>query len=128
MDLEAVSDVGLRKDVQVRVGDTLGPYRVELFNAAKAVQALTGATLGGEVWPRATPNATVALVVAFSDGSATAVDYYLGNVASGGITGAGSYFQATKSYGYRVWYTEAGGIKKTLVYGAVDVFSGVPTK
>ena len=126
MTIKPVPDIGLREDVQFRVGETFGPFRVELFDADKVAATLPGATLGGKVWPRANPAGGVALTVAFSDGTNTAVDFFLGKAATAALTGSGSVFKAAPSYDYHVWYETAGGVRKTLVYGTGDAADGAP--
>ena len=126
MDWKPVPDAGLYEPQQVRAGNTFGPFRVELADAQLAAYPLTGATLGGDVWARSAPGTLLPLTVAFSDGTNTAVDFYLAQAATAAFT-ATSFFKGAQSYGYRVWYQTAGGVKKTLVYGSIDTFAGAPT-
>lgn len=127
--IEPLPDLGLRRDVKLRAGETFGPYRCEVFDAAQAPYALTGATLGGDVWPRATPGSTTALTVQLATGVSpadTAVDYWLA-AASTSSFGGGNFFDPKATYAYRVWYVDAGGNRRTLVSGIIDIASGAPT-
>lgn len=121
-----VPESGLYEPQQIRTGNTFGPFRVQLADDAYAPFPLVGATLGGEVWPRATPGSPIALTVQFSDGTATAVDFFLAAATSAAFT-SGSFFAPKNAYAYRVWYQTAGGIKKPLVQGPIEVFAGAAT-
>lgn len=125
-DIKPVTDLGLREDVEFRIGETFGPFRVELFGADKVAASLPGATLGGHVWPRGNQAAAVALTTVFSDGSNVAVDFFLAKGPTAALTGSDSIFKAAPSYEYRVWYETSGGVRKTLVYGTGNAANGGP--
>jgi hypothetical protein len=122
---QPLPDEGLRIDLSLRLGDTLGPFRVELADEDKAAFLIAGATVFAELWARATPSTLVPMTAALFE--SRAIDYQLPAAASAVLTTQGTWSNPqSSSHFYRVGYTLA-GVKKTIVQGAIATYAGQAT-
>lgn len=113
--------VGAQIDIDLRAGDTLGPYKVYLTDATGRPLDLTGNTFVGAFAVLATPGDTLMTVVVV--GLPTAGVIQFSYAATSSLTG-GDFFTTLASYAWRIKMTDAAGTVSTLIYGKINVAAG----
>lgn len=119
--------IGARWDINLRAGDTFGPYSATLVNpATNAPIDLTGSTFAGAI-TKADGTSPVSLTVTITDAANGAISWYAaGSDTTGLDTTGATFFSPADTSSWYVKWTDTGGNEQTLFYGEVNVAKGTP--
>lgn len=127
--MSALGSIGARLDLNVRAGDTLGPFVATLTDPATGAPiVLTGFTWEGAVSRIDTEDGNQALTITVLDAIAGKVQFKLDKTATVALADADSdFFRPTGTYNWFLKGTDTLGSKQTYLYGVVNVAKENPT-
>lgn len=119
-----LGSIGAEIDINLRAGDTLGPFIITLSDTTGQLINLTGATLSGAISRLGTDDGDTALTVAaVAPLAGGTLSVSLSATATASLAG-GDFFTLTAAYAWKVVMVDTGGKKTTLCFGKVYVASG----
>jgi hypothetical protein len=118
-----LGSIGAQIDINLRAGDTLGPFPVTLTDGSGRPVNLTGATVTGALSALGVADGDLAMtVVVATPASGGLITFSYGNTTT--MT-AGDFFNPLQTYAYRISMVDSAGAKPTLLFGYVNVAAGV---
>jgi hypothetical protein len=126
---EQAGSIGARLDLEVRAGDTFGPFVATLTDSMTGlVMNITGYTFEGAVSKLNTEDGLVALTCTITDAVNGKVQFKASAVATTALADATSnFFTASAKYSWYLKGTDTAGDKRTYLFGYVKVAKELPT-
>lgn len=126
--MDQIGGIGARVDLEVRAGDTLGPFTATIEDNTGAAVNLTGFTFEGAVSRLNTDDGTVAMTCTIVDAVNGKIEFKIAAASTGAFAdSASNFFKSSATYNYYVKGTDTAGTKKTYLYGLVRVAKEMPT-
>jgi hypothetical protein len=124
---DEAGSIGARLDLNVRAGDTLGPFTAALTDSSGAAIDLTNFTFEGAVSRLQTDDVAVAMTCTI-DAAAGEVEFKVAAASTGALADDDSdFFRASQTYSWYLKGTDSIGNKQTYLYGYVRVAKELPT-
>lgn len=117
---DKLGTIGTRLDIDIRAGDTLGPYEVEEKDEAGVPLNLTGCTIAGAVSKRGVADADVPLTIVNINLAIGKYSFELATAQSAALVG-NDFFKADSVYAWKLTMTMSTGKTYTRYYGSVNV-------
>lgn len=122
--MTSIGSIGERVDIDLRAGDTLGPFSLTFTDEAGTAIDLTGSTLTASMSKQDDTGADIVMTATVTNaalGQATLTLAY----ADTSALASNDFFNKAASYAWRLVLTDSQGTKWTLMYGTVNVASGM---
>jgi hypothetical protein len=119
--------IGAQLDLDVRAGDTLGPFTAQLTDPVTALPInLTGCTFEAAVSELDTEDGLVPLTVTITDAVNGWISFKLADSTALEVA-ASDFFKAARAYSWYLKRIDTAGNKLTIFYGYVNVAKKEPT-
>lgn len=122
---DEIGSIGEQLDLNVRAGDTLGPFSITIAKDGVAVN-LTGCTFDAAVSKLNTEDGVLPITVTVTD-AANGVCSIKTADTSDLESEASNFFRASATYSWFFKMTDTAGNKQTYLYGYVKVAKELPT-
>jgi hypothetical protein len=126
--MDEMGSIGARVDIEVRAGDTLGPFLVTINDSTGAALNLVGYTFEGAVSKLNTADTPIAMTCTITDAVNGKVQFKVASASTGAFADANSqFFRSTATYSYYLKGTDTSGHKLTYLFGYVKVAKELTT-
>lgn len=126
--VDTAGSIGARVDLEVRAGDTFGPFTAILTNTDGSAVNIVGYTFEGAVSKLNTADTPVAMTCTITDAPNGKVQFKIPFASTGAFADATTnFFTPSATYSYYLKGTDTAGTKQTYLFGYVKVAKELTT-